>query len=113
MTPRAVAKSRVVDDDAIAEAADCLIAGGLVAFPTETVYGLGADARSDRAVARIFEAKARPEFNPLIIHLPDRAVADEHALFPDVAAHLAEEFWPGPLTLWLVPVRLEFLPVAA
>ena len=80
--------------------------GGLVAFPTETVYGLGADATDSRAVARIFEAKGRPTFNPLIVHLPDlEAVAAIAVLGPE-ARRLAAEFWPGPLTL-VLPLRPE------
>ncbi|MEZ5756051.1 MAG: L-threonylcarbamoyladenylate synthase [Paracoccaceae bacterium] len=85
-------------------AAEILRAGGLVAFPTETVYGLGGDARDDRAVARIFEAKGRPRFNPLIVHLPDVESARELAVFDDRAEALARAFWPGPLTL-VLPIR--------
>ncbi|MFE3837124.1 L-threonylcarbamoyladenylate synthase [Pseudogemmobacter sonorensis] len=92
------------DDAGIAGAARLLRQGGLVAFPTETVYGLGGDARDDRAVARIFDAKGRPRFNPLIAHLPDLAKAEELALFDDRARTLAAEFWPGPLTL-VLPLR--------
>ena len=85
----------------IARAASLLRAGALVSFPTETVYGLGADATDDRAVAQIFEAKGRPRFNPLIVHLPDvEAVAAVAELSGD-ALRLAEAFWPGPLTLVL------------
>ncbi|ODM41434.1 L-threonylcarbamoyladenylate synthase, partial [Cereibacter johrii] len=87
--------------EGIAEAARLLAAGGLVALPTETVYGLAGDARDDRAVARIFEAKGRPQFNPLIVHLPDLAAARRYARFDDEALRLAEAFWPGPLTLVL------------
>ncbi len=87
--------------DAIAEAAACLIAGGLVAFPTETVYGLGADATSGEAVARLYRAKGRPSFNPLISHVPDLAAARALAVFDADAERLAEAFWPGPLTLVL------------
>jgi len=85
----------------LAEAAAVLRAGGLVAFPTETVYGLGADARDATAVAGIFRAKRRPDFDPLIVHLA--AVGDAHRLtaLPPPAAALAERFWPGPLTLVL------------
>lgn len=86
---------------AIAEAAALLKAGGLVAFPTETVYGLGADATSEQAVARIFAAKRRPQFNPLISHLPDRAAAQGLAVFDPRAEALAAAFWPGALTLVL------------
>lgn len=88
----------------IARAASILRDGGLVAFPTETVYGLGADARSDTAVARIFDAKGRPRFNPLIAHLPDAATARHIARFNDDADRLADAFWPGPLTL-VLPLR--------
>lgn len=79
-------------------------AGGLVAFPTETVYGLGADARSDLAVARIFEAKGRPRFNPLIVHVADAAAARALVAWSDAAERLASAFWPGPLTL-VLPLR--------
>ena len=82
-------------------AVDLLRAGELVAFPTETVYGLGADARSDAAVARIFAAKGRPSFNPLIVHVADFGIAEEIAVFTPPARRLAEELWPGPLTLVL------------
>jgi L-threonylcarbamoyladenylate synthase len=75
--------------------------GGLVALPTETVYGLGADATNGRAVARVFEAKGRPQFNPLIVHVRDAEAAAQHALFNDAARRLATAFWPGPLTLVL------------
>ncbi len=78
-----------------------LAAGELVAFPTETVYGLGADARNARAVASVYAAKGRPAFNPLIVHVADRAAAEAVALFPDAAGLLADRFWPGPLTLVL------------
>lgn len=88
----------------IARAAQLLREGGLVAFPTETVYGLGADARNGEAVARIFEAKGRPRFNPLIVHLDDAAQARKIALFNDTAERLARAFWPGPLTL-VLPLR--------
>ncbi|MGP3697848.1 L-threonylcarbamoyladenylate synthase [Rhodobacter sp. NSM] len=87
--------------EGIAEAARLLAEGGLVALPTETVYGLAGDARNDRAVARIFEAKGRPQFNPLIVHLPDLAAARRHARFDAEAERLADAFWPGPLTLVL------------
>ncbi len=85
----------------IAEAAAHLRAGRLVAFPTETVYGLGGDATSDRAVARIFDAKERPRFNPLIIHVPDVEAARQLVAFSAEARRLADLFWPGPLTLVL------------
>ncbi|KAF0675967.1 PTS system fructose-specific IIA component [Profundibacterium mesophilum KAUST100406-0324] len=85
----------------VGEAARLLREGRLVAFPTETVYGLGADARDDIAVARIFEAKGRPQFNPLIVHLPDMASVEAVAELSPDAARLAEAFWPGPMTLVL------------
>ncbi|MGC3938264.1 L-threonylcarbamoyladenylate synthase [Roseobacter sp. EG26] len=84
-----------------AKAADLLGSGQLVAFPTETVYGLGADARNGRAVAAIYEAKGRPSFNPLIVHLPDVAAAQAYVAWSDTADRLAQAFWPGPLTLVL------------
>jgi L-threonylcarbamoyladenylate synthase len=87
--------------DAIADAAACLRAGGLVAMPTETVYGLAADATSDAAVAAIYAAKERPAINPLISHVLDIETAREHAIFGTVAETLARAFWPGPLTLVL------------
>ena len=92
------------DDDGIATAARLLAEGGLVAFPTETVYGLGGDARSDMAVARIYEAKGRPSFNPLIVHLPDLAAVESIAVVGPKARGLAAVFWPGPLTL-VLPLR--------
>lgn len=97
--------TRRLDDSAagIAAAADLLRAGGLVALPTETVYGLAADATSGAAVAGIYAAKERPSFNPLISHLPDIAAAQAQGLFDANALALARAFWPGPLTL-VVPV---------
>jgi len=95
---------------AIGEAARCLAAGGLVAFPTETVYGLGADAHNGRAIARLYEAKGRPAFNPLIAHVADAAAARALAGFDADAARLAETFWPGPLTLVLP--KADGCPVA-
>src|ERR1700751_4215728 len=86
---------------AIARAAALLRAGRLVAFPTETVYGLGGDATNDNAVAAIFAAKARPRFNPLIIHVRALAEAERLALFNSAAHRAAAQFWPGPLTLVL------------
>ncbi len=88
-------------DAGIVRAATDLRAGRLVAFPTETVYGLGADATNGRTVAQIFEAKGRPRFNPLIVHVADRAAAERIARFTTKARRLAEAFWPGPLTLVL------------
>ncbi|MEZ4320796.1 MAG: L-threonylcarbamoyladenylate synthase [Myxococcota bacterium] len=88
------------DPAAVAEAAAVLRAGGLVAFPTETVYGLGADARTDAAITRIYEAKQRPGSNPLIVHVPDTGAARAlSAGWSSEADRLAEAFWPGPLTL--------------
>lgn len=87
-------------------AAACLAGGGLVAFPTETVYGLGANALDDTAIARIFEAKGRPRFNPLIVHVPDLASARDHVVFDQRALDLATAFWPGPLTL-VLPRRAD------
>ncbi|MBE0412397.1 L-threonylcarbamoyladenylate synthase [Yoonia sp.] len=89
------------DADGLARAAVFLDQGGLVAFPTETVYGLGADARNDRAVAGIYAAKGRPSFNPLIVHVPDRMSAENYCVFNNDAARLAAVFWPGALTLVL------------
>jgi len=90
----------------LSRAAHILRDHGLVAFPTETVYGLGGDARSDLAVARIFDAKARPRFNPLIVHLPDLAAAEAFAVFDARAKAVAAAFWPGPLTL-VLPLRAD------
>ena len=86
---------------AIAEAAALLRAGRLVAFPTETVYGLGGDASNDRAVAQIFAAKGRPRFNPLIVHVAVPEEAETVAVFNERARRLARHFWPGPLSLVL------------
>lgn len=94
------------DEAGLRAAAEALRAGKLVAFPTETVYGLGGDASSEGAVARIFEAKGRPTFNPLIVHLPLAAEVDALAVMDDRALRLAEAFWPGPLTL-VLPRRPE------
>ncbi len=91
-------------DRGIRAAVAFLNQSGLVAFPTETVYGLGADARSDKAVAAVFAAKNRPTFNPLIVHVPDPAAARRLAIFSPSATALADAFWPGPLTL-ILPLR--------
>ena len=96
--------SLLSDPAGLGRAADLLRQGQLVAFPTETVYGLGGDARSDLAVARIFDAKGRPRFNPLIVHVPDVATARKFAVFDDRAEAAAAAFWPGPLTL-VLPIR--------
>lgn len=93
-------------DRGLRAAAGLLAAGELVAFPTETVYGLGADARSDRGVAAIFAAKGRPGFNPLIVHVADLAAAERLAVFGAAARDLAGRFWPGPLTL-VLPRRAD------
>jgi len=118
------------DREATEAAARCLAAGGLVAFPTETVYGLGADAANGEAVARLYAAKGRPAFNPLIAHVADVAAARRVGVFTAAAEKLATAFWPGPLTLVLakqpdcvvadlalagldsVAVRVPALPVA-
>jgi L-threonylcarbamoyladenylate synthase len=104
--------SQVVEasEESIARAADILRAQGLVAFPTETVYGLGADACSGTAVARIFASKGRPSFNPLIIHVPDPEAAEEFVRFDLRARAAARAFWPGPLTL-ILP-RRENCPIS-
>jgi len=98
------------DSAAIAAAARCLSAGGLVAFPTETVYGLGANAADGDAVARLYAAKGRPAFNPLIAHVADAAGARRLGIFNADAERLAAAFWPGPLTL-VLPRRPD-CPVA-
>ncbi len=98
------------DAGGIARAASLLLAGALVAFGTETVYGLGADATNPEAVAAVFAAKGRPHFNPLIAHYPDAEAAFAHVEAPDLAQILADTFWPGPLTL-VLPRRIT-CPVA-
>jgi L-threonylcarbamoyladenylate synthase len=106
----------------IVRAAVLLREGRLVAFPTETVYGLGADARSEQAVASIFAAKGRPRFNPLIVHVRSLAAAQELGAFDARALRLAQGFWPGPLTLvlprlatsgisWLATAGLETIAI--
>ena len=100
-------------DDSVAQAARVLAGGGLVAFPTETVYGLGADAGSDAAVAGIFAAKGRPSDHPLIVHVPDAQAAGRFAAnIPPVAERLMQAFWPGPLTL-ILPRREGMAKAAA
>ncbi|MCB2106557.1 MAG: threonylcarbamoyl-AMP synthase, partial [Rhodobacteraceae bacterium] len=89
----------IVDPDLIARAADVLRGGGLVAFPTETVYGLGGDATSDEAVAKIFAAKGRPSHNPLIVHVRDAGWVAGMAQPDGRFDKLARAFWPGPLTI--------------
>ncbi|MGB7240562.1 MAG: L-threonylcarbamoyladenylate synthase [Sulfitobacter sp.] len=90
-----------VDETGIAKAAALLQAGRIVAFPTETVYGLGADARNGQAVAAVYQAKGRPAFNPLIVHVGDHAQARHYVEWSDMADILASAFWPGPVTLVL------------
>jgi L-threonylcarbamoyladenylate synthase len=97
LTTRIIAASPA----AVADAACCLKEGGLVAFPTETVYGLGADASNAGAVARLYRAKGRPSFNPLIAHVGDLRAARQIGRFDARALALADAFWPGPLTLVL------------
>jgi L-threonylcarbamoyladenylate synthase len=110
MTAPLVTRVSRADAAAVGDAVHCLRAGGLVAFPTETVYGLGADATNARAVARVYDAKGRPAFNPLISHVTDAAAAQKLARFDDNASRLARAFWPGPLTLVLP--KAEGCPVA-
>jgi L-threonylcarbamoyladenylate synthase len=101
MTAEPATRTLKSDAATVAEAARCLAAGGLIAFPTETVYGLGADATNGAAVARLYAAKGRPQFNPLIAHVASVAVARRLAAFNAAAERLAAAFWPGPLTLVL------------
>lgn len=101
------------DPQAILDAAKCIQAGGLVGFPTETVYGLGADASSDQAVAGIFAAKGRPSDHPLIVHVADAAqVSDYASSVPPFAASLMQAFWPGPLTV-ILPRKPDVAAAAA
>jgi L-threonylcarbamoyladenylate synthase len=88
------------------KAAEILAGGGLVALPTETVYGLAADARQGEAVRRIYEAKGRPNFNPLIVHVSDLERAKEIGEFDEVSSLIAQNFWPGPLTI-VVPLKKD------
>src|SRR5262245_55771837 len=110
MTAQMTTRLLKADRAAIAAAAHCLAAGGLVAFPTETGYGLGADATNGEAVARLYAAKGRPAFNPLIAHVVDPAAAAALGRFDAAAERLAAAFWPGPLTL-VVPKSAD-RPVA-
>src|SRR5947208_11395714 len=98
------------DRDAVAAAVRALADGGLIAFPTETVYGLGADATNGEAVARLYAAKGRPRFNPLIAHVSDVKAAQHLARLATDASLLAGIFWPGPLTLVLP--KVDGCPVA-
>ena len=88
----------------LAQAAGLLQIGGLVAFPTETVYGLGVDARNGKAVASVYAAKGRPSFNPLIVHVPNVASAQKYVVWNETAQRLADQFWPGALTM-VLPLR--------
>lgn len=99
-------ETRRLGADEAAEAGRLLAHGALVAFPTETVYGLGADATDARAVARLYAAKGRPAFNPLIAHVPSLKQAERLGVFDDAARTLGEKFWPGPLTL-VVPAAAD------
>jgi|SRR5579872_7238292 len=111
IAPQLATRIVFAGDAAIAEAARVLAAGGLAAFPTETVYGLGADAGNGEAIARLYAAKGRPAFNPLIAHVASAAAAHKLARFDTAADRLAAAFWPGPLTLVLPKARA--CPVAA
>ena len=108
--PHKVTRIVIADDRGIAEAAALLRQGKLVAFPTETVYGLGANALDEFAVAAVFGAKERPRINPLIVHVRDREEAEELVVFNPLASALADAFWPGGLTLVLP--RRELSPLA-
>jgi L-threonylcarbamoyladenylate synthase len=110
MTAEPATELITASEPAVERAARVLAAGGLVAFPTETVYGLGADATNGEAVARLYDAKGRPTFNPLIAHVADPAAARALGSFDATADRLAAAFWPGPLTL-VVPKRPD-CPVA-
>ena len=99
-----ITKTLPFSDETITEAARLILAGAPVAVATETVYGLAADATNADAVARIYEAKGRPGFNPLIVHVPNLAAAERIGEFDELARALADEHWPGPLTL-VVPLR--------
>lgn len=106
MSGKNVTEVRLADPDGIAEAVRILESGGLVAVPTETVYGLAARADSAAAVARIYAAKGRPDFNPLIVHVAGLAEAERYGVFSPEARALAQAHWPGPLTL-VVPRRSD------
>src|SRR5262252_5373144 len=97
---------RKASQQTITAAGAALRGGALVAFPTETVYGLGADATNGKAVAALFAAKGRPRFNPLIVHVADVLAAERLGRFPEAALELAKQFWPGPLTL-VVPRKTD------
>lgn len=93
-------------EEALNEAVRVIEAGFPVAIPTETVYGLAADATNPAAITRIYETKGRPQFNPLICHMANMAMAEQHAIFDPISRKLADAFWPGPLTL-ILPLRQE------
>ncbi|HQS68824.1 MAG: threonylcarbamoyl-AMP synthase [Novosphingobium sp. 28-62-57] len=112
MEPTKPSKVQVPDDQGLAHAAQVIAQGGTVAVPTETVYGLAARADQDAAVAGIYRAKGRPDFNPLIVHVPDVTAARGYALFDDRALALAEAFWPGALTM-VLPRRSDARLAAA
>ncbi|QRI62121.1 threonylcarbamoyl-AMP synthase [Shinella sp. PSBB067] len=101
-----IVDTRTDGEAALARAVETLARGVPVAIPTETVYGLAADATDPLAITRIYEMKGRPRFNPLICHMADLAMAERHAVFDPLSRRIAEAFWPGPLTL-IVPVRPE------
>lgn len=105
-TPALETRTLPFGPDAVAEAARLIAHGQCVAVPTETVYGLAADATNGEAVAGIYAAKGRPSFNPLIVHVPDLAAAEQIAVFTQAAHALAEAHWPGPLTL-VLPVTAK------
>src|SRR3954467_4442869 len=101
MTAEPATRVMKTDAEAVGAAVRCLSEGGLVAFPTETVYGLGADAINGEAVARLYAAKGRPRFNPLIVHVRDTEAAQQIGRLNAAAERFAQAFWPGPLTLVL------------
>ena len=100
-TKVAMLSENAVDKRIINDAALKIRDGGIVAFPTETVYGLGADALNEKAVAKIFEAKGRPQDNPLIIHVADFNIDEYVTEVPDMAKDIMQKFWPGPITIIL------------
>lgn len=102
----------LADDAAVAAAVDLLRGGQIVAVPTETVYGLAADASNAKAIAKIYAAKERPDFNPLIVHVADQTAAEKLAIFGSLADRLAKSFWPGPMTL-VLPLREDAAVVKA
>ena len=111
--PQRATRIGAATEGGIAEAARLLREGRLVAFPTETVYGLGANALDEAAVASVFAAKGRPKFNPLIVHVSSRSDAETHASFNLVARDLADAFWPGALTLVLPRLETSRLSLLA